>query len=453
MKKLLALLISIIMCFSSVVCFAEEIVFSDEAPDMSAEISNILGKEDNFYVIDTNTTITFNATLEGISIYADEWAAETVYDSSYLTDTDKCTYTYEPDTYRRMVYTKDGREYEEDTECIKKGSVLKFNEPGTYYMFISRITSVDDIAEGRYSASGNLRFIVEQGEWLPEEITEETYEDKESFEWIDEPVEEDGWTIEDEVAMHLDPKTITLSKVVNFVYNYDEIISSVAICNSEAVITIVDDVDNLVVSKMKKTADGWVPDYVIEEENPYIDVWGWSPKNAGYTLKIEEPGIYDIWCEFDGSYCSMTFAVVKENAKYTDSRVMVDGKEVQFEAYNINDNNYFKLRDIAKVLSGTKKQFDVLWNDDLQCIMLTSNTPYTEVGGELTPGDGKSKVAVWGTGDISKDHTQIDIKAYMINDNNYFKLRDLGELFDFDVSWDGENNCVLIDSESSYTED
>ena len=449
MKKLLALLIAIIMCFSSVICFAEEVVFSDEAPDMSAEISNILREDNGFYVIDTNTTITFNAPLDGISIYADEWAAQTVYDYSYLTNTSKCTFTYDKDTYRRMVYTKDGREYEEDTECIKKGSVLRFNEPGEYYMFISRITSVDDTTW----ATGNLRFIVEQGEWMPEEEIEENYEYEESFDWVDEPVMEDGWTIEDEVAMHLDPSKLTISTVVDFVYNYDDIISSVAICNSEAVITIVDDVDNLVVSKMKKTSDGWEHDYIIEEENPYVDVWGWTPKKAGYTLKIDEPGIYDIWCEFDGSYCAMTFAVVKEDAKYTDSKVIVDGKEVQFEAYNINDNNYFKLRDIAKVLSGTQKQFEVEWNDDLKCIMLTSGMPYTEVGGELTPGDGNSKTAVWGTGDISKDYTQIDITAYMINDNNYFKLRDLGMLFDFDVSWDGANNCVLIDSENFYTED
>lgn len=34
-------------------------------------------------------------------------------------------------------------------------------------------------------------------------------------------------------------------------------------------------------------------------------------------------------------------------AKPTASKVLVNGKEVAFDAYNINDNNYFKLRDIA----------------------------------------------------------------------------------------------------------
>ena len=79
--------------------------------------------------------------------------------------------------------------------------------------------------------------------------------------------------------------------------------------------------------------------------------------------------------------------------------------------------------------------------------------PYTVVGGELANGDGLAKQATNGTSDISLDYAAVNLKAYMINGNNYFKLRDLGRLFDFDVSWDGENNCVLIDSLNSYTED
>ena len=43
--------------------------------------------------------------------------------------------------------------------------------------------------------------------------------------------------------------------------------------------------------------------------------------------------------------------------------------------------------------------------------------------------------------------------ACNINDNNYFKLRDLGELFGFEVDWDETNNCVIIDSTKNFTED
>ena len=46
-------------------------------------------------------------------------------------------------------------------------------------------------------------------------------------------------------------------------------------------------------------------------------------------------------------------------AKPTASTVLVNGENVAFDAYNINDNNYFKLRDLAYILSGTEKQFEV----------------------------------------------------------------------------------------------
>jgi V8-like Glu-specific endopeptidase len=39
------------------------------------------------------------------------------------------------------------------------------------------------------------------------------------------------------------------------------------------------------------------------------------------------------------------------------SKILVDGKTVLHDAYLINDNNYFKLRDLATVINGTKKQF------------------------------------------------------------------------------------------------
>ncbi len=39
----------------------------------------------------------------------------------------------------------------------------------------------------------------------------------------------------------------------------------------------------------------------------------------------------------------------------TKSRVLVNGKEVAFGAYNIDGYNYFKLRDLAMALSGTVK--------------------------------------------------------------------------------------------------
>jgi hypothetical protein len=134
----------------------------------------------------------------------------------------------------------------------------------------------------------------------------------------------------------------------------------------------------------------------------------------------------------------------------TSSKVMINGKAVEFEAYNINDNNYFKLRDLALAVNGTDKQFGVEWDGQKNAINLTSNTPYIAVGGELSKGDGDAKEGILSSSAIYRDGNEISLAAYNINGNNYFKLRDLAQEFDIGVDWDGANNAVIIDTSKGY---
>lgn len=137
-------------------------------------------------------------------------------------------------------------------------------------------------------------------------------------------------------------------------------------------------------------------------------------------------------------------------ANPNNSKVLVNGKAISFDSYNINNNNYFKLRDIAQVLRGTDKQFEVVWDSTRNAINMTSNKPYTTVGGELKVGDGVAKQCTLNSSPIYKDGVQVSLTAYTINGNNYFKLRDLGEAFNFDVSWDAGQNAVVIDTTKPY---
>ncbi|MDR0858270.1 MAG: hypothetical protein LBN97_04495 [Oscillospiraceae bacterium] len=132
------------------------------------------------------------------------------------------------------------------------------------------------------------------------------------------------------------------------------------------------------------------------------------------------------------------------------SSVLVNGKDVAFDAYTINENNYFKLRDLAFVLSGTKKQFEVGWDGTNNAISLTSGKKYTSDGSELKgKAEGKQTPAL-NTSKIYLDGKEVKLTAYTIGGFNYFKLRDLGEAIDFDVTWDGAKNTIVIDSSASY---
>ena len=134
----------------------------------------------------------------------------------------------------------------------------------------------------------------------------------------------------------------------------------------------------------------------------------------------------------------------------TASTVLVNGKKVTFDAYNIGGNNFFKLRDLAYVLSGTTKQFEVTWDSGKNAINLLRGKAYTIIGGEMEgKGKGEQK-ATPTTSTIYLDGKTVQLEAYNIGGNNYFKLRDIGVAFDFGVSWDGANNTIIIDTSKGY---
>ena len=135
------------------------------------------------------------------------------------------------------------------------------------------------------------------------------------------------------------------------------------------------------------------------------------------------------------------------------STVLVNGRIVAFDAYNINDNNYFKLRDLAYTLSGSEKQFDLDWDAENNAISLIRAQPYTPVGGEMTGKGADARIPVLTSSKIYLDGREVSFTAYHIEGNNYFKLRDIAEAFDFGVSWIGTNNTIAIDTGTGYLED
>lgn len=137
----------------------------------------------------------------------------------------------------------------------------------------------------------------------------------------------------------------------------------------------------------------------------------------------------------------------------TSSSVLVNGKKVAFEAYNIKGNNYFKLRDIAMALNGTEKQFIVGWDAQNNSISIVPGGIYTPVGGELqVSGNMTARTGTSTKSRIFLDGVEVKFTAYNIGGNNYFKLRDIGKALNFGVFWDGENNMIKIDTSVGYSE-
>ena len=135
----------------------------------------------------------------------------------------------------------------------------------------------------------------------------------------------------------------------------------------------------------------------------------------------------------------------------TKSTVLVNNKAAAFEAYNIGGNNYFKLRDLAFVVNGTPKQFEVTWDGARNAIIIQTGKKYTQVGGEMAvSGNTAARDAKPTASKIIIDGEKCDFIAYNIGGNNYFKLRDIAKRINFGVSWDGAANTIGIDTSIAY---
>lgn len=136
----------------------------------------------------------------------------------------------------------------------------------------------------------------------------------------------------------------------------------------------------------------------------------------------------------------------------TSAKITVDGKQIAIQAYTINGNNYFKLRDIAKVVDGTKVNFNVGYDGTKNAITIQTGKGYKAVGGELAvPSNPKKIQATQSNATVYKDGSKLTVTAYTINGNTFFKLRDLADSIGFQAKWDGPTRTVSIVTGSQVT--
>lgn len=145
----------------------------------------------------------------------------------------------------------------------------------------------------------------------------------------------------------------------------------------------------------------------------------------------------------------------KINAEVSRQKILFDGKEIDsIEAYNIEGNNYFKLRDVAALISGTDINFDVSFNETRRSVEITRNKAYSKQESDLVKNNSNSDLNVRKANPVCYiDNEKVLYKGYLINNNNFFRLRDLGKTIGFYVSYDEEEDAVIIKSEKLEPKD
>lgn len=197
---------------------------------------------------------------------------------------------------------------------------------------------------------------------------------------------------------------------------------------------------------------------MIISSYPVVRKYGWAD-NSFHDMAIVEatyPYLLCICTNHDGDYSTFkkisqrmeaySQAGRKPNINYepVTTDILLDGRSMQIDGFNINDNNYYKLRDIAYVLNGSDKQFDVVYDTEKSAIVMQLGTSY--LGGKSSYDENNIK-------DIKIEEKQVtlylqdkyhQLLGYIINGNTYVKIRDVVKLLGIEIGWADETKEITI---------
>ena len=178
-------------------------------------------------------------------------------------------------------------------------------------------------------------------------------------------------------------------------------------------------------------------------EYPYAFTLDTSTLGSGkHTVKVSFS---------NGQSKSQEFTSRAFNANPTADKLYVDGVLQNPTVYKIDGSNYFKLRDVAMMLSGTGKQFSVGYDAALGAVQVTTGQAYAPDGSELAGQASGGRNAVLSSSAVYINGVQAGgLTVYNIDGNNYFKLRDLGQALDFFVGWDSGTSSISISGNAGY---
>lgn len=144
---------------------------------------------------------------------------------------------------------------------------------------------------------------------------------------------------------------------------------------------------------------------------------------------------------------SISMASSDVEAIGSPQKLTLNRKDTGIIGFNIEDYNYYRLRDLAKILKTENFNFS-LWGDDKE-IRVNKNEKYdvSEVyllqntAGLIKSAKPKTmKLQVTNGGEIEV----YQVNVYNIDGYNYFKLRDVGKYLGFEVEYQEEKNEAQI---------
>ena len=163
---------------------------------------------------------------------------------------------------------------------------------------------------------------------------------------------------------------------------------------------------------------------------------------AGSTCTVS--GVYTA----DSNMCSMSFTPLDtpapERTVLTQQKILFNGTSLEMEVYNVDGDNYFKLRDIAYLLRNTSYACSVDFSTPLLTVWVRPGGTYTPNGDEMVSGVNDASTCKSSQWLLLVNGMYRSCSVYNIGGNNFFRLRDLGNIIGFSVDYDAATNSAVI---------
>ena len=185
--------------------------------------------------------------------------------------------------------------------------------------------------------------------------------------------------------------------------------------------------------------DSWM-DKLLDENGVAVSVLSNNGASADISVSLRNLSRYGI--KMHTSIAQMLRQT--DTAVPALASVSVNGTQTKLPAYNIDGNNYVRVRDVAVLLLGTESGFDVQWNEGLRRVELQSRTVYEPLGTENEPLPAGSRTTQSIVEPTVADGVANMVAAYQMDGCTYYKLRSLGDLCGFQVDWNEETQTVEV---------
>lgn len=139
------------------------------------------------------------------------------------------------------------------------------------------------------------------------------------------------------------------------------------------------------------------------------------------------------------------------NYQVSVQNLYVNGTAKTLNAVNIKGNNFLKLRDLAYLLDGTSKQFNVTYTESTNTTHIHSLTSYVN-----DPKNPVNQPITLTRPQLSSQKVTLDGSsaypiAYNVAGSNYVNLRQVCAMLDIGLTYSAATNTVTITTANSYT--